>query len=176
MTRIEKNTMKKVILAAGLLSLFASSVFALTLNDPAPGFSLRDSKGNIFSLADVVGARKKEKTNGVVLSFFASWCVACRTELPLINSLSDELKDKGIKVVLIGFKEDFVRINALLTDLRVNKPIVVSDSSGEVGEKYGVRFLPVTYFIGADGTVMHIIFGEIKDAKELREGAGKLLQ
>lgn len=53
----------------------------------------------------------------------------------------------------------------------MNKPIVVSDSSGEVGEKYGVRFLPVTFFIGADGTVKHIIYGEITDAKELRAAA-----
>jgi peroxiredoxin len=174
MTRIDKFIMKKLIVAVALIALFASPVFALTLNDPAPAFSLRDSKGNVFSLTDVVGARKKEKTNGVVLSFFASWCAACRTELPLINSLSDELKDKDIKVVLVGFKEDFGRINALLKDLRVNKPIVVSDSFGEVGEKYGVRFLPVTYFIGADGTVKHIIYGEIADAKELR-AAAKLL-
>jgi peroxiredoxin len=172
---IETIIMKKVIIAAGLIVLFASPVYALTLNEPAPGFSLRDSKGNVFSLADVAGARKKETTHGVVLSFFASWCVACRTELPLINSLVDELKGKGIKVVLVGFKEDFDHIRTLLTDLKVNKPIVVSDHYGEVGEKYGVRFLPVTYFIGADGTVKHIIYGEITDAKELREGVGKLL-
>jgi peroxiredoxin len=175
MTSIEKITGGKIIVMTVLIALVASPVFALTLNDPAPGFSLKDSKGNIFSLTDVVGTRKKEKTNGVVLSFFASWCAACRTELPLINSLSDELKDKGIKVVLVGFKEDFGRISALLTDLKVNKPIVLSDHDGEVGEKYGVRFLPVTYFIGADGTVKHIIYGEITDARELREGVGKLL-
>lgn len=166
---------KNIIIAAAALVLFASPAFALQLNDAAPAFSLRDSRGTVFSLADAVGAWKKEQVKGVVLSFFASWCVACRTELPLINSLVEELKGKGIKVVLVGFKEDFNHINALLTDLKVNKPVVLSDPYGEVGEKYGVRFLPVTYFIGADGTVKHIIYGEIMDDKELREGAGKLL-
>jgi peroxiredoxin len=171
MKNIEKNILGKIIVATIMIALLSSPVYALSLNDPAPDFSLKDAKGKVFSLADVVGARKKEKINGVVLSFFATWCVACRTELPLINSLSDELNGKGIMVVLVGFKEDFSRINALLTDLKVNKPLVVSDASGEAGEKYGVRFLPVTYFIGADGTVKHIIYGEIKDAKELRDAA-----
>jgi len=163
--------MKKVIITAVLITLFVSPVFALTLNDAAPAFSLKDSNGNMFALADAMGARQTKEIHGVVLSFFASWCIPCRIELPVINSLVDELKGKGITVVLVGFKEDFGRINALLTDLRVNKPIVVSDSSGEVGEKYGVRFLPVTFFIGADGTVKHIIYGEITDAKELRAAA-----
>jgi thiol-disulfide isomerase/thioredoxin len=167
-------TVKTVLLAAVLIALFASSGSALTLNDPAPDFSLKDNKGTIFSLGGAVGARKKEETHGVMLSFFASWCGPCRTELPLINSLADELKAKGITVVLMGFKEDFTRINALLMDLKVNKPIVVSDASGEIGEKYGVRFLPITFFIGADGTVKHIIYGEILDAAELRAAAATL--
>jgi cytochrome c biogenesis protein CcmG, thiol:disulfide interchange protein DsbE len=170
----EKITMGKIVVATVLIAMVCSPVFALSLNDPAPDFSLRDVKGNVFSLVDVVGARKKEELHGVVLSFFATWCVPCRTELPLMNSLVDELQGKGVKVVLVGFKEKIDRISALLTDLRVDKPVVVNDQSGEVGEKYGVRFLPITFFIGGDGTVKHIIYGEITDAEELR-AAAKLL-
>jgi hypothetical protein len=39
--------------------------------------------------------------------------------------------------------------------------------------KIWVRF-PPTFFIGSDGRVKDVIFGEIKDKKELREKAGKL--
>lgn len=170
------STIKKITIAALLIVLFASPVFALEQNDDVPEFSLRDSKGNNFHLSDVAGAKGKKNGNGVVLSFFASWCVTCRSELPLIDSLVDELKGKGITVVLVGFKEDFNDIRPLLSDLKVNKPIVLSDRRGKVGEEYGVRFLPMTYIIGADGKVKHIIFGEIKNAKELRESVGKLLK
>lgn len=160
-----------------VISLIASSAFAaLKLNDPAPTFSLRDAEGKDFYLSDIVGAKSKEKVNGVILSFFASWCVPCRKELPLINSVVDELKNQGIKVVLIGLKEDFDSIGALLAELKVDKPIVLSDRYGKTGDKYQVRFLPVTFFIGADGKIKDIIFGEIKDAKKLRESAGKLLK
>jgi thiol-disulfide isomerase/thioredoxin len=166
--------MKKIIIATLLLFLLASSAFALRVNDPAPIFSLRDIKEVDFHLNDLVGATKKENNKGIILSFFASWCIPCRNELPLINSLVDELKDKGIKIVIVGFKEDFDTIGSLLAELKVDKPVVLCDRDGKVGEKYGVRFLPTTFFIGSDGRVKDVVFGEIKDKKELREKAGKL--
>jgi thiol-disulfide isomerase/thioredoxin len=168
--------MKTIGIAALLLLLFAFPVSAaLKPDDPAPDFSLRDSEGGDFHLSDTVGALKKENSKGVILGFFASWCAPCRKELPLINALTDELNKKGLKVVIVGYKEDFEEINELLQELKVDKPLVLSDRSGIVGEKYGVRFLPMTFFIGADGRVKDMIYGEIKDAAELRAGAAKLL-
>jgi len=58
----------------------------------------------------------------------------------------------------------------------VDKPVVLTDPSGKTGEQYGVRFLPVTYFIGADGRVKDVIYGEISGQKELRNSVQKLLQ
>jgi peroxiredoxin len=167
----------KIILTALAMFLFATTAFAsLKTTDTAPNFTLRDAKGKDFTLSEYVGATRKESGNGIVLSFFASWCSACRNELPLINSLVDELKVKGVKVVIVNVKEDFDKIGAFLAGLKVDKPIVLSDRDGKTAEKYGVRFLPVTFFIGTDGKVKHIIFGEIDDAKKFRDGAGKLLQ
>lgn len=167
--------MKNLFIAILFVSMLASpALAALKPNEPAPTFSLRDSEGKDFYLSDVVGTKITEKVHGVLLSFFASWCVPCRNELPLINSLVDELKEKGIKVVLVDVKEDFDTIGALLSELKVDKPIVLSDQYGTVAEKYGVRFLPATFFIGADGKIKDIIFGEIQSEKELRDSASKL--
>ncbi len=152
----------------------SSAFAALKPNEPAPAFSLRDSQGRDFYLSDVAGPKSKGKLNGVILSFFASWCVPCRKELPLIDSLVDELKEKGINVVLVDVKEDFDTIGVLLSELKVDKPIVLSDRYGTVAEKYGVRFLPATFFIGADGKIKDVIFGEIQSEKELRDSASKL--
>jgi hypothetical protein len=78
--------------------------------------------------------------------------------------------------VIVGVKEDFTSINALLANLKVDKPIVLSDRSGKVSEEYQVRFLPVTFFIGNDGKVKHVIYGEIGSAQALRNSASKLLR
>jgi hypothetical protein len=77
--------------------------------------------------------------------------------------------------VIIGVKESHDRIGALLAELKVDKPIALSDNDGKVAELYQVRFLPITFFIGADGNVRDIIFGEIKNEAELRKSIGKLV-
>ncbi len=163
--------MKKLIIIMGVILLAAPAIAGIRVNEPAPLFSVKDMEGKDFSLADVVGATKKESAQGVILSFFASWCMPCRNELPLINSLTDELNRKGIKVVIVNVKEDEKTIKALLGDLKVNKPLVVSDRNGKVSEKYGVLFLPVTFFVGADGKVKKVIYGEIENEKKLKESA-----
>jgi len=169
--------MNKFILTLLLSLLFASSAAAaLKLNGTAPTFSLRDLDGKEFNLSDYAGSTKKEKGNGVILSFFASWCAGCRSELPLINSLVDELTGQGIRVVIVDVKEDVDTIRALLAELKVDKPVVLMDRYGKTGDNYQVRFLPTTFFIGADGRVKDIIFGEIKDKHELTASTGKLLK
>jgi thiol-disulfide isomerase/thioredoxin len=166
----------KIILTALAIFLFSTAAFAaLKTNDTAPTFTLRDAEGKDFILSDYVGATRKESGNGIVLGFFASWCGGCRDELPLINALVDELKVKGVKVVIVDVKEDFDTIREFLAGLKVDKPVVLSDRYGKTAEQYGVRFLPVTLFIGADGKVKHAIFGEIDDANKFRDGVGKLL-
>ena len=168
---------KKLFITILLPFLLASSAFAaLKLNEEAPAFSLRDMDGRDFYLSDVVGPKSKEKARGVVLSFFATWCVPCRNELPIINALVDEFNGKGIKVVIVNVKEDVDAVREILDELKVHKPIILSDRDGKAAEKYQIRALPVTFFIGADGKVKQIIFGLISDGKELREGAGKLFQ
>ena len=169
--------MKKIVFSVVLIVLLTPYAFAaLKINDTAPTISLPDREGKEFSLSDVVGAMRKERGNGVVLSFFASWCMPCRNELPLLNSFVDELKGKSIKVVIVGVREDFDKIGALLTELKIDKPIVLSDRSGKMSEMYEVRFLPMTFFIGSDGKVKDMIFGEIGDATELRNSAEKLVK
>jgi len=167
----------RVVVVSILLCLTASQAFAaLKPGDSAPTFSLRDLEGKEYFLSNDVGAKPKEKIKGVIVAFFASWCGPCRNELPLFNSLVDELSSKGIKIVLIDLKEDVGTINALLEELKVRKPVILSDRYGKTAENYQVRFLPTTFFIGADGTVKDIHFGEIKDAAELKASAGKLIQ
>lgn len=169
--------MQKIAAGSLLVFLIACDAFAaLKINDPAPLFSLQDAAKNEFSLGHIVGAASKEKRNGVVLSLFASWCVPCRKELPILNSLVDELNGKGVKVVVIGVREDFQTIRSLLAELNVDKPVVLSDRDGKVAGLYQVRFLPTTFFIGPDRTIKDIIFGEISGQAELRRSVEKLLK
>lgn len=169
--------MKAAVAVLFILALYAPPADALKINDAAPTFALRDIRGGEFYLSDYVGPKKKKPVKGVILNFFATYCKPCRNELPVLNSLVDEYAKQGIVVVIVGFREDSDAISGLLSELRVDKPIILVDRYGKVGEKYGVRFLPMTLSLGADGRVQNIIRGEMQYIeRSLRKLADAMLE
>jgi hypothetical protein len=93
-----------------------------------------------------------------------------------MNALAGEFKSKGVAVVFIDVKENLATIEALLKELKIDQPIVLRDVDGKTSEKYEVRFLPTTFFIGADGKLKDVIYGGIDNAGQLRNSTGKLLK
>ena len=169
--------MKIFLLSTVLSWLLVSPAFSLQINDPAPFFSLHDSTDSDFFMSSYIGKMRTQPVKGIIINFFASYCKPCRHELPVLNSLVEELKKKGIEVVIIGFDEDFDHVLRLLDEIGVDKPIILADMYGKVGEKYGVRYLPTTFFLDADGRVKYIIRGELPDfEKVIRQQVEKLLQ
>ncbi len=167
------RTISIIVLLASWLAISASA--SPGLHTKAPGFSLPDRTGTMVSLAAVVGPQRKSGAQGAVLNFFASWCVACRRELPILDSLAGEWRAKGVTVFLIDVKEAPAAANALLGELHIGKSLVLLDRDGTVQDLYGVRFLPVTFFIDAEGIVRDVIYGGVSDARELRAGVDKIL-
>lgn len=159
-----------------VLSL-AAPVVALQINDVATPITLRDNNGAFFYMSDYLGPNRKEPLKGMIVNFFSSTCIPCKNELPVLNALVDEFEKKGIKVVIIGYKENFDKFTDMLEGLKIDKPIILADPYGKTGEKYGVYGLPLTVFIGSDGKVKDIIKGELPEiGKVLREKAKKLLK
>ena len=168
--------MRKILIALFVLA-FVSTASALEINQDAPLFSLRDKEGEFFHLSDNVGPKKKGHLKGIILNFFSSTCAPCKRELPILNSLADEFAKKKIKIVIVGYQEDVDKVLEFLELLKVDKPLILADPHGWVGRKYGVKGLPMTFFISSDGKIKEIIFGELPDfEKALREKAGKLLK
>ena len=162
---------KKIVMLFAFVLVAGTAQAALKVNDPAPLFSLSELGNGRFSFAppEPQGGRK-----GTIIAFFASWCMPCRDELPMLNGLAEEMRSRGITIVLVNVKEDAGLVKRLLADLKVDKPVVVSDRDGKVTEQYQVLFLPTTFFVSADGRVKDIIFGEIRDAAQLRKSAATI--
>lgn len=169
--------MKRVCTLTLLILLAGSpALAALKPQDKAPVFVLTDQSKKEQQFSKLIGSGESEKSRGVVLSFFASWCPPCREELPLLNAMVRELAGKGIRVVLIAVREDFERVGPLLKELKVDRPLVLTDPEGKVTEQYQVRYLPTTFFIGSDGTIKDVIFGEIADQAEVRRSVEKIMK
>lgn len=172
--RIQKIvSFSALVMCAVLFAAGPSS--ALSVNGLAPPIALRDSHGTYFYLSDYIGSSAKKPAKGIIVNFFASTCDPCKKELPALNSLVDDFETKNIKVVIIGYKEGFDAFMDMLENLKVEKPVILSDPYGKTGNEYGVFGLPMTVFVGADGKVKEVVKGEMT-GKIIREKAVKLFK
>ncbi|MDG9930638.1 MULTISPECIES: TlpA disulfide reductase family protein [unclassified Pseudomonas] len=96
----------------------------------------------------------------LVINYWAEWCKPCRTEIPELNRLEQELRDKGAQVLGVNF--DALQGEALVKateafDIRFT---VLAQDPAERLELPRNDVLPVTYIIGADGRLRERLVGE----------------
>ena len=82
----------------------------------------------------------------VLLNFFATWCHNCRAEKLFIRALQREHTELPV-ISILTFDAD-----ADLTKLQAQT--VAIDRDGAVARRYGVRWLPQTFLIAADGRIV----------------------
>jgi len=131
---------------------------------PAPPFTLTGVKGSTVSLANYKG-------KVVLLDFWASWCMPCRIEMPLVQKLYDEFKPKGLVVFGVNVMDEMAPIKRFLADNHVELPIL-RDRDGAVAQSYQAEGLPTVVVIGKDGRISSYFTG-VRDEDTLREALAK---
>ena len=134
-----------------LLGLWAAMLAARPGSSPtaigsvAPDFELVDLDGNPVHLSELRG-------HPVIVNFWASWCVPCADEFPLLKSAQDRHADDGLVIVGIVY-QDRSQAAAQFMDRQDAAWIAAADPDGRVAERYAVLGPPETFLIGRDGTV-----------------------
>ncbi|MBX2831840.1 MAG: DsbE family thiol:disulfide interchange protein [Rhodospirillales bacterium] len=151
-----------LVLFAALAGVFllnidkdSSVVPSVLIDKPTPEFSLPPLPGreNGLSRADLI------KGEVSVLNVFASWCIPCRAEHPMIKRLS---KEAGVAVFGLNYKEkdpqDGVKWLAELGD---PYKAVGMDLSGRTGIDFGVYGVPETFIIDGNGQIRYKHVGPV---------------
>lgn len=125
------------------------------LGKPAPTFSLDDLGGTKIDLE----THLKNK-DIVVLDFWATWCPPCRMALPIVTSVTQSMKDKGVVFYAVDQGESANQVKEYLQSAKIS-PNVILDQKRTAGKLYKLHGIPQTVIIGKDGTVqaLHIGFG-----------------
>ena len=122
------------------------------INKPAPAFSLHTLEGDaMFSPADMRG-------KVWIFNVWATWCVACREEHPLLLEFSREAL-----VPLIGLDYKDQRAEAVAWLSRFGNPYAaaIMDVSGSTGIDYGVYGVPETFLIDKEGVIRYKRIGPL---------------
>src|SRR5882672_5650098 len=136
-----------------------SRIPSALIGRPAPQTSLPPLQGLLSNGAQVPGldpANFKGKVS--VVNVWASWCVPCHDEAPLLTELA---KDNRLQVIGINYKDG--RDNASRFLGRYGNPfrIVGVDGNGRAAIEWGVYGVPETFVVGHDGKVVYKLVGPV---------------
>jgi len=116
--------------------------------------ALIDKPAPAFDLAGLDGAPGLDRTlfkgQVVLVNFFASWCIPCRLEHPLLMGLADETK---VPLYGIAYKDQPADAAHYLAQLGNPYRRVGLDEAGRVGIDFGVYGVPETYVIDRAGRI-----------------------
>ena len=108
----------------------------------------------------------------LVLTFFASWCHPCEQEMPLLEDARNEQPD-DFDVLAVSYDDLEADSRAFVDRLGVTYPVAL-DLDDTVKDAYGVRGIPQTFFVDADGVLQDRVFG-ITSPAALDEPLDRLL-
>ena len=161
-TWVRRGAWAVVALSIGLSVVLASRfggdpnlVASPLIGGPAPSLELPALDGSgVETLGGADGSI-------MVVNFFASWCLECRSEHDDLVAVAEGFRDADLRVVQVAFQDDPADANSFLDELgRSDVTAYLDDPNGRAAIAFGVFGVPETYFIDGNGIVVGKIQGE----------------
>ncbi|MDL1894658.1 redoxin domain-containing protein [Anaerolineae bacterium CFX7] len=142
----------------------------------APNFTLRTFDGQSITLSELRG-------KPVVINFWASWCIPCRTEAPILERAWKDYRERGVVILGVDYVDTEDAAKKFIQEYGMtylNGP----DLGTRISQMYRITGVPETYFVTREGKMLSGIdsngrayanwIGPIDD-DSLRERIEKLL-
>ena len=134
----------------------------------APDFTLTALEGGDVQLSTLRG-------KPVILNFWATWCPPCRAEMPELEALWQRYQDDGLLLIGVDQGEDAATVERFARGLVGTTFPLLLDTNQAVGRAYGVRALPTTVFIDAEGRIQDVRIGGPMNRAMLIDSVTKIL-
>ncbi|AEG00746.1 DsbE family thiol:disulfide interchange protein [Methylomonas methanica] len=142
-----------VFLAVGL-RLNPKDIPSPLIDKPAPAFSLP-----ILATPEKTLSQQDLQGKVWLLNVWASWCVSCRQEHPLLLELA---KRKQATIVGLNYKDEAQAAGQWLQQLGNPYDVSIMDTDGRVGIDYGVYGVPETFVIDKRGVIRYKHTGPVE--------------
>jgi cytochrome c-type biogenesis protein len=144
---------------AGLLPNWEGKLVA---NKPPPPAALKDlgaAPDVQFSKLDGSSLKLKDLRGRVVLlNFWATWCIPCRSEIPSLSAMQKDFDSRGLSVIGVSYDDTADLIQRFQKDIPQSYQIVLGGR--EVGSQLPASPLPTTYIIDRQGRIREKFIGE----------------
>ena len=120
--------------------------------DSAPDIALPNFQGETVRISDFRG-------QGLVINYWASWCLPCLTELPGFEQVYQRHRDE-VAFLGINLADDPSSALAVVADTGITYPLAI-DADGAGFAEFGGLGMPTTVFISPDGEVLELYSGAL---------------
>lgn len=121
-----------------------SSHTAPVVGNPSPEFKLVSLSGGSLSLSQFRG-------KVVIINFWATWCLPCKEEMPLLQAYADNHADDTV-LLGVNFDEQAHTVQDFVNENKLTFPILL-DPGGKVSDLYRIRAYPTTFFVDKTGRI-----------------------
>jgi len=136
-------------------------------NTELPAFELTDLQGRKWSLADLKG-------KVALINLWATWCGPCRMELPYVQKLREQMKDrKDVLVLTLNTDEEIGKVEPFMKENKYTFPVLLGQA---YAEGQGVNSIPRNWVISVGGKVMFEGIGFGNDGEEWLKKATQLIE
>jgi peroxiredoxin len=151
MARAATATKIASALAACVALAGVAAAAAQLAGSQAPDFVLKSVSGENLRLSEYRG-------EVVMLSFWATWCGDCRSQLEHLGDLHARYEDAGVELLAVSLDQSAKQAQDAAESLDATYP-VLHDAGGEVGRLYDVSKMPMMVLIDRSGVVRVVFEG-----------------
>ena len=133
-----------------------SSTYTPEINDEKniPIFKVKDFNSNL----DITSDKVFEKNSYYILNIWASWCLPCRKEHPLLMQLS---KNKSVKLIGLNYRDNLKNAKKFINTLGNPYSQILIDSDGTLSIEFGAYGVPETFLIDKNKKIIEKFVGPI---------------
>jgi peroxiredoxin len=135
----------------------------------APPFVLKDLEGKTVSLESLKG-------KVILLNFWATYCVPCKTEMPSMNALYEALKEKGFLVLAVSIDTSVKPVKSFISGKKLRFPVLLDKDKEVFFDSYAALGLPTSFLIDRKGIIVEKVVGPTEwNAPDVKDKILRLL-
>jgi thiol-disulfide isomerase/thioredoxin len=138
-----------------------------TKNTVMADFELADLEGRKWTLADLKG-------KVAFINLWATWCGPCRLELPYVQKLREQMKDKkDVLVLTLNIDDEVGMVQPFMKENKYNFPVILGQA---YAQDQGVYSIPRNWVVSSDGKIMYEGIGFGNDGEEWMKKAAQIIE
>ena len=145
-----------IVIAAAIVGLaLARQKQTQPTAGPAPDFTVTTFDGQTMSLSDLRG-------QVVVVNFWASWCIPCKDEAPVLQAAWERYRDQDVVILGVAYVDTPANSLAFIDEYSITYPNA-SDAGTRVSDAYHITGVPETFIVDRDGNIAQYFYAQVTE-------------